>query len=267
MTGLFTAMENVFFSQPAIGWEERCARIAAAGFTGVYAVPYPLRDDDFPRLRELAVVPAAHGLRVSAIYANLDLAQPADSPAGRRLRRLFEESTGAPRIELSVKCSDAAHLPPDLESAVCAALEPLLAIADRRGFSVALYPHSFYPLDRLAQVRRVLARLGHPRLGFVFPLSHLFALNPPAEVLAQLAGCAADITNLNVCGCRRAGPAPAKCAHLPLDEGEMPYAAIQAVLQAARFTGEIILQGHGWPGDIDDFLRRSLQTLRHRPSG
>lgn len=33
------AMENTLFADRSLGWSERCATIAAAGFDGVYAIP------------------------------------------------------------------------------------------------------------------------------------------------------------------------------------------------------------------------------------
>ena len=107
----------------------------------------------------------------------------------------------------------------------------------------------------------LLARLRHPSLGFIFPLSHSVAYQPFAQALGDLTGCVREVASVNVCGCLRDGPIPAKCRHLPLDEGDLPFAEVAAVLQAANYAGEIIVQGHGWPGDPDDFLRRSRALL------
>lgn len=255
------AMENVYFLRPEIGWEERCAGIAAAGYGGVYVVPYPLIDGEFHRLRQLGDAPRRHGLKVSAVYANLDLAQPAESGEFRRLRRLFEEVEDTPRIELSVKCSDRSLWPTCVEDAVCTALPPLLEIADRRGLRVALYPHSFYPLERIAQVKSILRRIAHPTLEYIFPVSHAFAVDALDRVLADLTANASKAASINVCGCRRTGPIPSKCQHLPLDEGDVPVAAVAASLKATGYSREIIVQGHGWPGDPDEYLRRSRAAL------
>lgn len=261
MYSRLVAMENVYFLRPAIGWEQRCAGIAAAGYGGVYAVPYPLADGDFARLCHLGDAPRRHGLKVSGVYANLDLAQPADSAESRRLRRLFEEVEDTPRIELSVKCSDRSMWPAAVEEAICTALLPLLGIAERRGLAIALYPHSFYPLERIAQVKAILRQLAHPALGYVFPVSHAFAVMPLDSVLADLSANAPGAMSVNVCGCRRTGPVPSKCQHVPLDEGDAPFAAVAASLGIAGYKGEIIVQGHGWTGDPDEYLRRSHAAL------
>ena len=168
------AMENTLFLDSSLGWAERCAAIVEAGFVGVHAVPYPLGDDDFVRLRQLGREPARHGLRLTSVYVNVDLAFPTGSDAYRRVERLFRETEGAPRIELSFKCSDPGCLPAQVWTAILSRLEPLLKIAEQRGVDVALYPHSFYPLETPAEAARLVQLVGHPRLSYLFPTNHVF---------------------------------------------------------------------------------------------
>jgi sugar phosphate isomerase/epimerase len=256
------AMENTLFSDPSLDWNARCAMIAAAGFDGIYAVPYPFTDDDFPRLHRLDEAPARHGLRLSGIYANIDLALPPEHPTNARVTRLFAETEGAPVVELSFKCSSPDALPAtpsELDAAIAARLEPLLAIADRRGLKVALYPHSFYPLETPAHAARLVRRIAPPRLSYLFATSHVYAVSEPASVVAQLAACADEISSINLCGCRRTAPCPrAKCAHFPPDEGDLSLAPLIATLAAANYSGDLIIQGHGWKGDLPGMLSRCI---------
>lgn len=252
------AMENALFGDPSLGWERRCALVAEAGFAGIYAVPYPLGDDDFVRLATLDVVPARHGLRVAGVYANIDLALAPDAPWNARVRRLFEIIAGVSRVELSFKCSVPSREAPAWEEAIVARLEPLLAVAERRGLEVALYPHAFYPLETVPQAERVVQRIAHPRLGFVFPVSHTFALCSAEETARQLRACANRLAGFNVCGCRQLAPQPpAKCAHFPPDEGDLEIAPLMAVLREEGYRGDIVVQGHGWQGDLPGMLRRA----------
>jgi sugar phosphate isomerase/epimerase len=256
------AMENTLCSAPSLDWNARCATIAAAGFDGVYAVPYPLTDEDFPRLHHLAEAPQRHGLRLAGVYTNIDLALPPEHPTNARVTRLFAETEGAPVIELSFKCSSPAALPatPDgLDAAIAARLEPLLTIADRRGLKVALYPHSFYPLETPAHAASLVSRIAHPRLSYLFATSHVYAVSEPASVIAQLTACAGEISSFNICGCSRSAPGPrAKCLHSPLDEGDLDLTPLFSALNNAGHEGDIIVQGHGWSGDLAAMLRRCV---------
>jgi sugar phosphate isomerase/epimerase len=259
------AMENCLFSDPPLDWERRYATIAAAGFVGVYAVTYPLFDDDLPCPRDLAATPARHGLRVCALYLSHYLAFAPDHPVNARVARVFAEMAGAPRIELSFKCSDPGAFPATtasfvatLDDPLLARLDPLLAIADRRGFDVALYPHSFYSLEPPAHAARLVRRAAHPRLSYLFATSHVYAVSTPADTLAQLVACAGEITSFNVCGCRRSAPGSrAKCIHLALDDGDLPLAPLFAALDTSNYAGDVIIQGHGWKGDLPALLSRS----------
>lgn len=255
-------MENTLFADPTLDWEGRCALIAAAGFDGVYAVPYPLTDEEMPRLAVLADAPARHGLRLAGVYANLDLALPPDALWNARVRRLCEIMTGAPRVELSFKCSDPSALPAALDDTIATRIEPLLALADRRGFDLALYHHSFYPLETPAHAERIVRRVGHPRLGFNFSTSHSHAVCSAEKTLARLRACVGWIASFNVCGCRRVAPQPpARCAHFPPDEGDLDAQPLFDALRDGGYRGDLIVQGHGWQGDLRDMLRRSVAAV------
>jgi sugar phosphate isomerase/epimerase len=257
------AMENTLFSDVTLDWDRRCAVIAAAGFDGVYAVPYPLQEADFSRLRHLSDTPSRHGLLISAVYANLDLGLPPEHPASQRLERLFASMDGIARVELSCKCSDASGCPAKSDDALLRRLEGLMAIANRRGFAVALYPHSFYPLETIADARRIIRRFGHPRLRFVFATSHVYAISSADGVLNSLRDCASEIASFNVCGCRRlAANPPARCSHHPLDESDLELSPLFATLAGSRYAGEIVVQGQGWRGDLPAMLARCVTFMR-----
>jgi sugar phosphate isomerase/epimerase len=255
------AMENTLFSDVNLDWDARCRLIAETGFDGVYAVPYPLADDEFVRLRRLSEAPVSHGLRLAGVYANLDLAFPADHAVNARVKRLFEKVEGAPRIELSVKCSDPAALPCDVDAGIARYLEPLLAVASRRSIDVALYPHSFYPLETPAHAARLTRLIAHPRLSYLFATSHVYAVSPVDDVARQLTACAGEIMSFNFCGCRRGTPGlRSKSVHLPLDEGDLDLRPLLAALAAGGYQGDVIVQGHGWTGDLPAMLRRCTAT-------
>jgi sugar phosphate isomerase/epimerase len=252
-------MENTLFSDTSLNWDRRCATIAEAGFSGVYAVPYPLSEDEFPRIRRLSEAPSRHGLKLAGVYANVDLALSTEHPVNSRVMRLLEEVDGASRLELSFKCSDAAALPDDVDAAIVQRLGVLLAVAERRGIDIALYPHSFYPLETPVHAARLVRGLSHPRLSYVFATSHVYAVSEPTDVVTQLAACAAEITSFNVCGCQRSAPGPrAKCIHFPLDAGDLSLAPLFEALMTGGYRGDIIVQGHGWTGNLPEMLRRCV---------
>ncbi|MEM1086032.1 MAG: TIM barrel protein [Verrucomicrobiota bacterium] len=256
------AMENVFHPSRMVAWPDRCRIVAEEGYDGIYAVPYPLTPDDFERMRQLDREPARHGLKVAAVYANLDLALDDDSPFARLLRQLFEEMEGAPRIELSIKCSDPSKMPEQVEHETIRRLEPLLSIADRRGIDLAIYHHSFYPIEHPEQARAIVKKLKHPRLSCLFATSHAFALAEASAVKQQLMNFLDEIRSFNLCGCRRLDDfIPTKCHHLPLDQGELPTIGLLQLVRDRNYRGDLILQGGGWMGNPGTFLQSSMQVF------
>lgn len=172
-------------------------------------------------------------------------------------------SKPSPRIEISFKDSGARAPAADIDAVICARLEPLLAIATRRGLAVALYPHSFYPLERIDHAERIVRRLRSPNLSFVFATSHVYAVSTAAETVAQLRACADRIASFNVCGCTRLAPTPpAKCTHHPLDGGELPLPPLFAVLRQTGYRGSVIVQGYGWQGALPDQLKRCVTAAK-----
>jgi sugar phosphate isomerase/epimerase len=257
------AMENTFWSDPAIGWDERCDIVAKAGFGGIYSVPLPITEAELTRVQHLGDAPRRSGLRLAGAYACVDLAHSAESDEGRLITRLFETTEGAPRIEVSFKCSGTALNPAHADDAIVRRLEPLLAIASRRGIDVGLYPHSFYTMATPTTADRIVRRSSDPRLGLVFSTSHAYALWSADQVLEQLRTFASRLMSFNVCGCRRDNPRPpAECRNLPLDEGDLHLSPLFGALRDGGYDGDIIVQGYGWKGDLQAMLRRSVSAAR-----
>lgn len=253
------AMENALFADISADWPARCALIADAGFGGIYVVPKG--DENLGRLSQLGREPERRGLRVAGCYANIDLAFPPAAPANQRVARIFQEITDAPRIELSFKCSRPEAMPRNVDDAIADRLVPLLAVAERRGLNVALYPHSFYLLETVAHAERLVNSIRHSRLSYLYATSHVYATSTFNSTVMQLRDCASRITSFNICGCRRLAPEPpAKCAHLPLDEGDLDLAPLFSALAADAYCGDVIVQGHGWAGDLPSMLHRCVTT-------
>jgi sugar phosphate isomerase/epimerase len=257
------AMENAFWSDPSIGWEQRCDMVAEAGFGGIYAVPLPITESELARVSSLGSAPGRSGLRLAGAYTCVDLAHPEESDEGRLITRLFETVVDVPRIEVSFKCTVATMKLPHPDDAIVERLEPLLKIATRRGIDVGLYPHSFYTMATPTMAERIVRRLGDPRLGLVFSTSHAYALWSEEQVLEQLREFAPRLMSFNVCGCRRDNPRPpAECRNLPLDEGDVRLAPLFGALRDGGYDGDVIVQGYGWKGDLEAMLRRSVSVAR-----
>ena len=257
MKNKLVAMENAFFdAEPLYTWEMRCAAIAEAGFDGVYVVPWPLTDDCFNGyLRDITSAPAAHGLSMSTFFANIDFAVPASS---KRARRVLEEVTGFRRLELSFKCSAPDLAPADPIDATRRELEALLPLADAARVELCLYHHTFYPIYHPDQCAHLVSLIRHPLLSYAFATSHAYAHFNEAEISILLTRHAPHIRSFNFCGCKRPGSfGTTKTKQYPLYESDLPLAPLLKILKDSNYSGDIVVQGHGWQGNITDNLRGS----------
>ena len=261
MKNKLVAMENAFFdAEPERTWEERCAAIAEAGFDGVYVVPWPLTDDCFTGyLRDITSAPAAQGLTVSTFFANIDFAVPASV---LRTRRVLKEVTGYRRLELSFKCSVPELTPGDPLAAAQREIETLLPLAEAAGVGLCLYHHTFYPIYHPDQCVQLIQSIQHPLLSHAFSTSHAYAHFAEEEIFQLLEVHAPHLQSFNICGCKRPGPfGSTKTRQYPLYESDLPLEPLLKILANSNYAGDIVVQGHGWQGNITENLRRSKAWL------
>jgi sugar phosphate isomerase/epimerase len=257
MKNKLVAMENAFFdAEPHYSWEQRCAAIAEAGFDGVYVVPWPLTEACFAGyLRDITSAPAANGLSMSTFFANIDFAVPSSSV---RTRRVLEEVAGFKRLELSLKCSDPQQNPSDPIAAARKEIELLLPLAEARNLEICLYHHTFYPIYHPDQCVELINLIQHPLLCYAFATSHAYAHFKDEEILQILTRHAPHIKSFNICGCKRPGPfGSTKTKQYPLYESDLPLEPLLKILADSNYSGDIVVQGHGWQGNITENLRRS----------
>ena len=266
MKNKLVAMENAFYdAEPLYTWEQRCAAIAEAGFDGVYVVPWPLTEDCFKGyLRDITSAPASHGLTMSTFFANIDFSDPTSSV---RTQRVLEEVEGFTRLELSLKCSDPTQTPSDPIGAARKEIEALLPLAEARHVEICLYHHTFYPIYHPDQCTRLMDMFAHPLLSHAFATSHAYAHFSDEEILQILTRHAPRITSFNFCGCKRPGPfGSTKTKQYPLYETDLPLEPLLQILSDSDYTGDIVVQGHGWMGNITENLGRSKAWYLERAS-
>jgi hypothetical protein len=100
--------------------------------------------------------------------------------------------------------------------------------------------------------------LDHPLLSHAFATSHAYAHFTDEEILQILTRHAPRIKSFNFCGCKRPGPfGSTKTRQYPLYESDLPLEPLLKILADSSYSGDIVVQGHGWEGDITENLRRS----------
>ena len=263
MASLLYAMDTSFYhSLGAYDFDARCEMLRELGYDATYLTLWS--DEAWADVSRLATVRERFGLEVAAIYATLDIATGWEDEGNRRIRQLVETLDGCDTIELSVRSSDPALATsdPSGDEAMIAVLRDLLEVAERRGKTIALYPHLRFWLERVDDAVRLCRLVDHTRLRMVFTAYHWYAADGK-NLSGAVEAAAPYLVLANLCGSRRFDNGSGLPATIePLDEGELDCFAVLGVLREHGYDGPIGIQGYSVGGDVYTKLKRSVATFR-----
>lgn len=258
------AMDTSFYhSLGAYHVDARCEMLKELGYDATYLTIW-----DEPAWEEatwrdasrVAEVKSRHDLDIAAVYATLDIGAPDDHPGNARVLRLLDTLVGCDTVELSIIGNGTRLRPSDPagDGAAERWLGRLLGAAERRGVTLALYPHVSLWLERIEDAVRLCRAIGHPLLRAVFCGYHWYAADG-TRLRQRLDDAAPFLHRVNICGSRRT---PGGATIEPLDEGELDNFIVLGQLRRIGYGGMIGLQGYGVGGDVYGKLRRSLAAFR-----
>ncbi len=260
--GVF-AMDTYFYtSLGAYAFDVRCEMLAELGYDATYLTLWSAEAEaDIPRL---AYVKARYGLDVAGVYTTLDIASaPAGSAA--HVLELIETLPIPTQVAVALYAEAPGRTQSDatLDDQALPWIERLLAVADRHGHEILLYPHFAFWLERTEDAVRLCRRLAHPRLGLSFNGYHWYAVDGK-QLSARLDEAAPYLRYANVCGSRRLpeGSGPMAATIEPLDDGELDNFIVLAELQRIGYRGWIGFQGYSVGGNVYTKLQRSLTAYR-----
>lgn len=263
MTATLYAMDTSFYHPlGSYGFEARCQMLRELGYDATYLTLWS--EEAWADLARLPTVGERFGLGVAAVYVILDLAGDDDHAANRRILDLVETLDGCGTIEVAIRSSDPGHQASDpaLDEAALRWLWPMLEGAERRGITIALYPHIRFWLERTEDAVRLCRLVDNPHLRLTFCGFHWYAADGTA-LPERLAEAAPFLALANLCGSRRLPPGGAMPATIePLDEGELDNFAVLGALADAGYRGPIGVQGYSVGGDAFAKLRRSQAAFR-----
>jgi sugar phosphate isomerase/epimerase len=202
-------------------------------------------------------------LKLYNIYFLVDI-DPGKVPYDSRLEKAIRELQGRDVTLWAGVTSQ--KFKPSSEAGDADALQILGALADRAreaGLQVALYPHTFYWLERVEDALRLARKLNRPNVGVTFNLCHWLRVDEEKNLrpLLQAAAPYLRVASLNGADSNCRGCDWNRLIQT-LDRGSFDVKQVLQVFQEIGFRGPIGLQGYGISGDVYDNLRRSLQAWR-----
>ena len=257
------AMDTSFYTPlGAYDFDARCTMLADLGYGATYLTLWSEEAwQDVPRL---ASVKERYGLDVAAVYVTLDIAGAIDHAGNNRILRLLQTLDGCQTVEITMVSGDTTVHPSDPagDPAATTWLRQLLAVAERRDITLALYPHITRWLERSEDAVRLCRAIDHPLLRAVFCGFHWYAVDG-THLPARLEEAAPYLHLVNICGSRRTVSGNGPMATIePLDEGDLDNFAMLGLLREVGYRGLVGVQGYSVGGDVYAKLKRSLTAFR-----
>jgi len=210
-----------------------------------------------------------HGLKMFALYvgANLDPDKPKYDP---KLPEAIKQLKGRDTfIWLYLQSSRFKPSSPDGDPEAVALVREIAGMCEESGLRVALYPHTWFYVQRVEDAVRVADKVDRPNVGVTFNLCHWLKLDEPSSMkrLMELALPRLFLVTIN--GADHDADDWDRLIQ-PLDRGSFDVYGFLKTLKDLGYTGPVGLQCYGVPGDKHENLKRSIdawQKLSKRLAG
>lgn len=208
-------------------------------------------------------------LKVYTTYLTLDFdsASPALDPAlAQTVQRLRNHGTDL-WLAINVVTRDGVRLKPSDpagDAIVVPALRELAALARSNGLRIALYPHTWFWLERVEDAVRVARAIDQPNVGATFNLCHWLKVEGDSDPRPVLRDAMPDLFHVTINGADGGETRAMEWDRLiqPLGQGSYDVAGLLRSLRELGYNGPIGFQGYGIPGDSGQLLERTMRAWR-----
>lgn len=245
------ALDSFFYTSMGVyEFSAQCEMLAELGFDGLTVSAWG--GTPYTDLSLLPLVPQQYGLKVEALYVVLH--------EGRNdtvIQHILETVEGVELIELAIQTSINGM------SGIFRTITALLAVAEKRGLRIALYPHLKHVTVTTHQVASICQQFNHERLGASFNGYHWYA-SKEGNLEESLATIKPWLMQVVLSGSSMSPLGWGGVAVMePLDRGEMDNARIIAALDKMGYTGSLGILGWDYCGDVYLKLQRCLNAIRN----
>ena len=202
-----------------------------------------------------------HGLKMYALYvgANLDADKPNYDPNLPEVIKLLKGRETF--IWLYVRSSRFKPSSSDGDPQAVALVREIAEMAERSGLRVALYPHTWFYVQRVEDAVRVARKVDRPNVGVTFNLCHWLKLDEPESMERLMKLALPHLFLVTINGADSDGEDWDRLIQ-PLDRGSFDVGRFLKTLNDLGYTGPIGLQGYAVPGDKYENLNQSMQAWR-----
>jgi sugar phosphate isomerase/epimerase len=221
------------------------------------------RTDSPARVRQLFAGAKQRGLKVCAIYANLDL-KDGKLVYDPRIKEIIPLCHGTDTMlwpnltSKEFKNSDSAG-----DDIAVAGLRELASLCESNGVRIAIYPHANMWVHRVEDALRVVKQVDRPNVGLTFNLCHALMDGAEDRIPTLLEEVAPHLFIVSINGAdshppKRGWPQLIQ----PLGQGSYDVGIVLNKLQMVGYKGPIALQCYNINGDPKTLLTGSMAAWR-----
>jgi arylsulfatase A-like enzyme/sugar phosphate isomerase/epimerase len=253
----FFAFQNCLSLPPA----ELAATLKDFGYDGLSASGYNMA----PLVKELH----ARGLKLFNTYLTPTF-DAATNALTEPLRTLIDELQGtgaalwiAPQ-KVTKDGKAFATSSPDGDEVALARLREIADYAEPRGVKIALYPHTWFWLERVEDGVRLANKLNRPGVGATFNLCHWLKVEGDRDPVPVLKAALSRLFFVSINGADQGDTQKQDWNQLiqTLDRGSYNVGGFVRQLRAIGYKGPVGLQGYNLKGDQKENLQRSMAAWR-----
>lgn len=176
MSNRIYAMDFSFYTTFGVyPFEAQCEMLQELGYDGIEQAVWD--GTRWPVVEQLATVQERYGLDPVGVYVVLNLDLPLDHPHNAGILVMLENIIPGTKVDLAIQSAGGGLKPSSRagDPIIVGWLKTALAICERRGVELLLYPHVRFWMERHSDALRLCQELDHPNLGIVLVGIHWYA--------------------------------------------------------------------------------------------
>jgi sugar phosphate isomerase/epimerase len=250
----FFCFEDAFLLTKNVSFEDQAALVKKLGFDGIEMLGLDKADEKFKVLDN-------YSLPVYMVYIQVDIdkEQAYDSKLPD-----FIKSVGNRGVTLWLHIHSDKYKPSDPAGDVLAVpvIQKLADYAQKYKVNLALYPHSFFWLEKIEDSVRLTEKINRRNVGAVFNLCHFLRTDIRADLEKKLIASIPYLFAVSINGADDGNTAEMDWNRLiqPLGEGSFNVLSVLRLLKDNNYKGPVGLQCYNIPGEPSVFLSKSMRT-------
>lgn len=250
----FFCFEDAFLQTKNFPFEYQADMLKKLGFDGIELLGLDKAEEKLKVLKN-------YRLPLYMVYIQIDIDK--EEPYDPKLPD-FIKSVSYSGVTLWLHIHSDKFKPSDPEGDILAVpvIQKLADYAQQYDVNLALYPHSFFWLEKIDDSVRLTEKINRRNVGAVFNLCHFLKTDNRPDLEKKLIGSIPYLAAVSINGADDGNTNEMDWNRLiqPLGEGSFDVLNVLRLLRDNNYNGPVGLQCYNIPGNPSVFLNKSIKT-------